>query len=89
MFLFKKNAKTTDLVPAVPFLYISMVREVKRLEYPCYGHPQSYRWICYYFVELLDLYVLKWWSGRRDCCKKPAENHLRVNKDSDDYVFFC
>ena len=39
MSLFKKNAKTTDLVPAVPVLYISLVREVKRLDYRCYGHP--------------------------------------------------
>jgi hypothetical protein len=39
-------------------------------------------------MELLDLYVLKWWSGRRVCCTTRAENHLRVNKDSDDYVFF-
>jgi hypothetical protein len=88
MFSFKKNAKTTDLVPAVPLLYISLAREVKRLDYRCYGHPYSHRWICYYFVEPLDLYVLKWWSGRRVCCKKWGENHLRVNKDSDDCFFF-
>jgi hypothetical protein len=44
MFLFKKNAKTTDLVPAVPFfLYISLAREVNRMDYRCYGHPYSHR----------------------------------------------
>ena len=42
------------------FLFCTSAREVKRLVYLCYGHSYSHRRICYYFVEVLDLYVLKW-----------------------------
>ena len=43
MFLFKKNAKTTDLIPAVPFFVHQLGEGGKRLDYPCYGHPYSHR----------------------------------------------
>jgi hypothetical protein len=42
--------------------------------------------MCYYFVEPLDLLN----SEAVDVCavkKNGLKNHLRVNKDSDDYVF--
>jgi len=40
------------------------------------------------FCGTFRLVCFKMVKRRRVCCKKGAENHLRLNKDSDD-CFFC